>query len=147
MTFNWGHRLLLVFAVFGTMIAVLVYKSIHTNYDLVATEYYKDELAYQHIIDGMNNTNALKQKVTLQQSGKQLQLQLPFDTEVFNGSGSIHFYCPADARLDSKHPIDANNKGLQLLDIRSINTGNYIVKISWTNNGIPYYTEQPITIQ
>ncbi|MFZ8343681.1 FixH family protein, partial [Staphylococcus aureus] len=52
---NWGYKLLLAFISFALIIGILVYKSINTKYDLVSTEYYKDELRYQDKIDGSGN--------------------------------------------------------------------------------------------
>ena len=55
---NWGNKLLITFLVFGAGISFLVYRSMHTNFELVEKDYYKSELRYQEIIDGTNHVQS-----------------------------------------------------------------------------------------
>ena len=143
---NWGNKLLLVFAVFAGGMFFLVYKSIHTNYELVSKEYYKDELSYQGVIDGTKSANGLSSKVKILQQGETIDVQLPDEMKNGNVSGNIWFYCASDATKDRHIPIKLSAEALQQIERKIFLPGNYLVKFDWTNNNKHYYSEQPLTI-
>lgn len=143
---NWGNKLLVTFIVFGAGIFYLVYRSMHTNYELVEKDYYKTELRYQDIIDGTNRANALKGTVSIQQTEQGLVLQMPDEMKAQVISGTILFYCAYDASRDKKIGLDITTGGVQIVEKGRITPGEYTVKISWRTNGKNYYTERSITI-
>jgi uncharacterized membrane protein YhiD involved in acid resistance len=146
MTINWGNKLLIVFALFGTMIITLVYKAVHSNYDLVSKEYYKDELNYQQVIDGTNRANTLTAALEISQQRKQIQIQLPAEIKGADTRGSILFYCASDARKDKQFDLKTDADGLQQIDAGQLIPATYQVKINWQTNGKSYYTQQTFTV-
>ena len=74
---NWGNKLLITFIIFGAGIFYLVYRSMHTNFELVEKDYYKSELHYQQVIDGSNRAGELNSPVKFEQREKYIFLQLP----------------------------------------------------------------------
>lgn len=145
MTFNWGHKLVLVFLVFGSGMSYLVYRCVKTNYDLVSKEYYKDELAYQQVIDGTYKANLLSSKVQVIQNEKSIVLQFPAEMKKEVVSGSAWFYCPVDAKKDKKIVL-AVADGKQEITREQFAAGKYLVKLSWNTGNQHYYSEQPLTI-
>lgn len=145
MTINWGHKLLLVFLVFGSGMSYLVYRCVKTNYDLVSKEYYKDELEYQKVIDGTNKANSLSSKVQVIQNDRDIVLEFPAEMKQELLSGTAWFYCPVDAGRDKKITL-AVSAGKQEIARQLFAAGNYIVKLNWSNGSQQYYTEQTITI-
>ncbi|MBL7740778.1 MAG: FixH family protein [Chitinophagaceae bacterium] len=143
---NWGNKLLVTFIVFGAGMFFLVYRAMSTNFELVDKEYYKNELRYQEVIDGVNRANALSEVVKLAKTDNGLVLQLPAEMKGQEVSGTVHFYCDYDAKRDRKFEIHTDNNGMQMLDDKLIVSGNYIVKISWKAGGKDYYTEKPLSI-
>lgn len=146
MKFTWGHALIIVFVAFGGMIAYLVYGSMKTNYDLVSKEYYKDELAYQSVIDGKHRAEALSSSVKFSQANDSLTIHFP--EEMKNGSikGTALFYYAPDAARDRKLPLEASGTNELKINSRSFLPGNYTAKISWESDGQQYYSEQFIQI-
>jgi len=114
--------------------------------NLVATEYYKDELAYQDVIDATNNANALRTKASLMQSGSAIELQLPAEMKAHAVKGSILFYCPYNSSNDRRIELSVDSNAVQLLDIKKFSKGFYKVKIDWRDQHKHYYTEEPFTI-
>jgi hypothetical protein len=147
MTFNWGHKLMLVFIAFGGMISFLVYRSVKTNYDLVSKEYYKEELAYQQVIDGTRRANGLSSKVTITQENDSLLIRFPDEMKTGSIKGIALFYYAPDVRRDRKLHLDM--KGTNEIKFRDavFFPGSYTAKIRWENEGQQYYTEQTIRIQ
>jgi hypothetical protein len=143
---NWGHKLFLVFVVFAGGMFFLVYKSMHTNYELVSKEYYKDELTYQTIIDGVKSANALSDRLKIFQNDEIVTVQLPAEMKNGNVSGNIWFYCASDASKDRHITIRINENAIQQIDKEIFLPGTYEVKVDWTKDYKHYYTEQPLTI-
>jgi hypothetical protein len=147
MTLNWGHKLILVFLAFGAGMSFLVYQSMHTRYDLVSKDYYKDELAYQQVIDATNRANQLTGNVIISQTGETLTLQLPAAMKHTVVTGDTWFYCATDAGKDRKIPLTMNEEAQQVINKKLFLPGNYTVKINWQSNGRQYYAQQTLTIQ
>lgn len=146
MTFNWGHKLTIGFTAFAGMIIYMVVQSMNTKYELVSTEYYKDELQYQQVIDGTNRANQLSSKATVTQQNEELLIQLPAEMQQKTVTGSLWFYNATDSKKDKKLALQVNNHAAQVLDSRLFIPGNYTAKLSWASNGQTYYTEIPVTI-
>ena len=146
MTLNWGHKLMLGFFLFAGMIAYLVYQSMHTRYDLVSKEYYKDELQYQQIIDGTNQANRLSSRPAVSQTDNTIVIRLPHEMKQATVTGNIWFYCADNAQKDKKLPLQVNTDAVQTINSRQFSSGNYTVKINWEANGVKYYAETPVTI-
>ena len=147
MTFNWGHKLIVVFLVFGAMMAFMVYRSMKTKYDLVSNEYYKDELSYQKIIDGSNEANLLKTKISVVQEGSGIAIRLPDEMKNEMVKGESWFYCATDAKKDRKFDLQMNREAVQVIDANLFLPGKYIVKLNWSSAGRQYYAEQNLIIQ
>lgn len=147
MTFNWGHKLTLAFSAFVIFIFVMVYKAVNSNFQLVTKEYYKEELAYQEVIDGTNKANQLSAAVSIQQVDDQLIIQLPEEMKQQSVNGSIWLYCPSEDKNDRRLPLMVNGEGKQIISTKTIAADNYLAKIRWQANNETYYTEQRITIK
>jgi hypothetical protein len=146
MTFNWGHKLTLGFVAFAGMIVYMVVQSMHTRYDLVSTEYYKDELQYQQVIDGTSRANQLTSRATVTQQNEALVIQLPAEMQQKTITGSLWFYSVDDSKKDKKIALQLNDNAVQTIDSRQFVPGNYTAKLRWESNGTSYYSEVPVTI-
>jgi hypothetical protein len=146
MTFNWGHKLTIGFMAFATMIIYLVVQSMHTKYDLVSKEYYKEELNYQQVIDGTSRANQLSSRATVTQTNDQLIIELPAEMKQKAITGSLLFYSADNAQKDKTIPLQVDGNGMQTIDSRAFIPGNYTAKIRWESNGEQYYTEVAVTI-
>ena len=143
---NWGYKLLVVFAAFGAMMSYMVYRCVKTPVNLVSTEYYRDELAYQDVIDGRKKADALSGKIELRQEGSFISFRFPAEIRGLKSDGTIRFYCPADAAKDRNVALSLNPDGTQLVSTRAISPGHYVVKISWESNHSRYYIEEPLIV-
>jgi len=143
---NWGKKLIAVFIVFAAGMSYLVYRCSRVNVDLVSKEYYKDELKYEDIIQSTKTANALSGKVRLIQQGAVIMVQLPAEMENEKVSGTIWFYCAADASKDRHIPIETGSKASQQISKKLVLPGEYTVKLEWSSNNKHYYVEQPFRI-
>ncbi len=146
MKLNWGHKIMFAFIAFVALMFTLVYKSMHTDFDLVSKEYYKDELAFQDIIDGQNNALALSSSSKITIGDKELTITLPEEMKHTNTKGNIWFYCPTDAKNDRKMELAINEQAIQVISLENFKSAPYIVKLQWEVNGKKFYCEQPLKI-
>ncbi|NJL13400.1 MAG: hypothetical protein HC913_10615 [Microscillaceae bacterium] len=104
---NWGYRVTILYLSFVAFMLTMVYMSFQYEVNLVAKDYYKQEMAYQKEIDKMKNVQALEGKVGLeyQKEGQMLRLSLPGGAS----DGEILFFGPAMAKRLSPGP--ANRRG------------------------------------
>jgi hypothetical protein len=143
---NWGNKLLLVFVVFGGGISYMVFRCMQTPVDLVSEHYYKDELAYQQVIDGTRQANALSGTVALRLTAGGIRIQLPPEMNHKEVRGMIQFYCPSDAGRDRSLPLSIGSGGRADIAVANLLSGRYTVKISWTAGGVGYFAEQPFLV-
>ena len=146
MTITWGTKLLIVFAVFAGNISYMVYRCTNVDPGLVSNEYYKDELAYQKVIDGTNLANALTGTVSIKKENDHIILQLPLEMKKLSIKGTVLFYCPGNGKADRQLILQVNDDGGQIIDASQFMHGKYVVKITWDAESKHYYHEQPITI-
>jgi hypothetical protein len=143
---NWGYKLLLVFAAFGGMMSYMVYRCLQTPVNLVSSEYYRDELAYQDVIDEEKKAGALSGKIEFSQDTSFISVRFPPELRSAKPVGTILFYCPSDASRDRKITLDMRPDGIQQVDRRTISPGKYVVKIGWESNHTKYYAEEPLKV-
>ena len=144
---NWGNKLVIVFLAFGTLMIYMVTRCIQTPVNLVTKEYYKDELAYQEVIDGTNKANKLSSQVSISQYAEYITLQLPQEMNNKSLTGNVWFYCPASSKKDKRFILKVDNQGLQRISKDAFMPGRYTVKFRWENGEDAYYSEQSLNIQ
>lgn len=143
---NWGRSIIVAFVLFAAFLFYIVYGSMTAHFDLVADDYYKQELEYQKVIDSKHNTNELKEKISLKVENKIIRLILPEELRANATTGQIHFYSAQNAERDQKLELSFDQNGQQDIQIEKFTPGNYIAKIKFSNSGRDYYTEIPVKI-
>lgn len=143
---NWGNKLLLTFIVFVAGMGFLVYRSAKTEFELVEKDYYKQELAYQQIINSREEAKKLSVPVQFSQSEKGIELQLPPEMNGKTAGGEVWFYCAYDKGKDKKFPLQVNLQGLQSFSLDAISPGDYTIKVKWSDGLKNYYSEKALTI-
>lgn len=144
---SWGNKLLITFLVFGTGMIYLVYRSMHTEFELVEKDYYKTELGYQQVIDASKRSQGLGSKATIASRTSGLQLQLPPEMKDKQLSGSVWFYCAYSSSQDRKLLLQLDNEAAQHFPDTLLLPGHYTAKISWEDGSDHYYSEIPVTVK
>ena len=135
---SWGNKILLVFIVFAGMISYMVFRCMQQPVDLVSDQYYKDELAYQQVIDGMTRANALSAPIVLIPGPSGLALTMPVEMRGRTTRGNIMFYCASDASRDRTMPLAVDPGGNQTIPPGTLLPGRYEVKVGWVTDGLNY---------
>jgi hypothetical protein len=141
---SWGTKITFLYLSFATMIGVMVYKSATQTVDLVAPNYYEQELKYQDKIDGINNLNAESKAILIQQH--EGNVVFSFSKEMGTPEGHILFFKPDNASSDFKTEIKTDDEGVQTIEIKDLAKGTYLVKIDWKIGDKKFFKEERISI-
>jgi len=143
---NWGNKIIFVFIAFILLIGTLVYKSYQVQTELVSPDYYKDEIAYQQVINASNNTSNLSKKIEVEQNGKTFKVNFPEEINPKTVSGDIQFYCAYDSKNDLKFSLQMDSSGYIQYEKEKLNKGTYTLKIDFRENDKNYRIEKNIII-
>lgn len=141
---NWGTKIAFLYLSFATMIGVMVYKSVTQSVDLVAPNYYEQELKYQDKIDGINNLKAQSNAIFIDQ--KEANVTFSFSKEMGTPRGRILFFKPDNAASDFETEIKTDNEGFQTIETKDLTKGTYLVKIDWKIGDKKFFKEERISI-
>lgn len=135
---SWGNKLIIVFIVFAALMATLVYKATQAKFELVSKDYYQDELRYQDKIDGAANA-ALEAPISIQVNDEIISIEFPDAQKNANITGEAWFYCSVDATKDKRFVLSVDSTGIQRIERKGLQKGDYQIKISYEINQKKYY--------
>ena len=149
MKFNFGTGLIAFFALWALGVLFLVYKSSLENIDLVATDYYNKEVAFQSQIDKEKNVTQLSQpvQVNFDQSNQQVAIQFPNDFTSANLEGTIYFFKPDDASKDFNVKLNADACMKQVISSAEMKKGLWRAEMDWSCDGKNFYEEKDFLIR
>jgi hypothetical protein len=116
--------------------------------DLVASDYYEQELRYQDQLDRAHRAASLQAPATIgyDDSVKRITVSLP-PTHLGNKvKGWIQLYRPSAAGLDQKLPLELDSTGSQAIDASQLSAGLWHVRVSWNANGSDFYCDEKLVV-
>jgi len=141
---SWGTRILFLYLGFVALIVTLVTMSMKQQTDLVAKDYYAQELAYQSRLDKINRSRALSKPVSWKLENRKLVITFP--TEVTSSvTGTVYLYCPSDAAKDLKTKLGSNTREA-IIDLGAAVPGQYQVQLDWQSGSETYFDEGVINL-
>lgn len=145
---NWGWKIVLLYSAFVVMTLGMVFYFMGHDVELVADDYYKQEIEYQDQIDKLNNTRSLRKPIDISYSKALRSISITFPEEVVASGikGSIQLYRPSSAAEDKQFEIRIDESGNQQISVGSLSAGLWKIKISFQSMGKDYYDEKVITL-
>lgn len=144
---NWGWKLTIVYLSFVAGILTLVFKAKGEKVDLVASDYYKQELAFSQRLDATKNANQLSSPVVVSQTEDAIELTFPSECIGKIAEGTCTLYCPSDAMNDQRTPLHLNENGTCRIETGIMKRSMYLLKLEWKMSGKEFYSEQSITLK
>ena len=138
---NWGWRIAIFYGTFVVFMIGMVVMSFRQDFDLVADDYYEQEIAYQGRIDQLTNAKDDHQKVMVSNSNGMVQLSFASPAQQVK----IHFFRPSDDTMDFKVEEASVDSELSV-PIDKFSKGKYLVKVEWKDNGKTYFQEDDLFI-
>lgn len=146
MQIGWGWKITLLYSGFVALILFLVISSSRQQIDLVAKNYYEQEIRYQDVINAGKNQSGLSAALGISAKSDAVTISFP---EEFSGktvSGNIQFYAPVNAKWDRDFGIKLQNNAV-IIPRSELENTRYIVKISCVVDGKNFYQESDLTLQ
>lgn len=143
---NWGKSIVLAFVLFAGLIITMVYMSMQHDVNLVADNYYEEELAYEDQMNRIRNFESLVDKPSVKRIGSQIVLSFPSDVADNIQNGEIHFFRPSDHKVDKKIRIKLNQEYQQVFPVSAFGSGLWKTKLNWNDQGKEYFFEQKIVL-
>lgn len=146
MKWAWPAGLIIFFALFIGGIVFFVVWSTHQREDLVANNYYEQELQYQKRIDAVTRTSreGLKPAVAYDNVAHNLNLQFPV-TEIHATTGTVTLYRPSNADQDRAYALAMDGGGGQSIGV-VLASGLWRVKLEWVRDNQSYFAEEAIMV-
>ena len=145
---NWGTKIAIGYGLFVALTVGMVILAFQYDVNLVATDYYAQELEYQSQIDSHNNLMDLEGKMAIKVSkaSSLLEIQFPEGALAPGAHGQLQFFRPSDPSLDFQIDFDgAKGKVLQI-NTTKMAGGYWRVKMNWESEGKSYFFEQQIQL-
>lgn len=143
---SWGNKVLIAFVGFAGLIGLLVYSCMQHNFELVSKDYYKDEIAYQQLIDGSSNSNKIS-KLVIDRTKNSININLPAELKGMDVKGDVWLYCASNSANDKRLPLQVDAQGHMIVPAKILNKGNYQIKINYTANNQQFYHSQKLEIK
>jgi hypothetical protein len=143
---SWSYRITILYVGFVVLIISMVVLAMRQNVDLVAKDYYDQELKYQNKIDVINRTRELSESLSWEVKQGELSLKFPSQFKGEQIKGSIYFFRPSNAVLDQAIAITTDTSGIQSISTRELMKGVYKMQVSWSVNDTTYYNEGIIQV-
>lgn len=138
---NWGYKILISYLLFITAVLVMVYLSMQEKVDLVAKDYYDQEIAFQKKIDASKNNSSTGINWNIAIEDKNVIITYPDSVLAAQIKGNILFFRPSDEKSDVRANLALEGNGKQRIARSKFITGAYIVKIEWSMNGKNYFEQ------
>jgi nitrogen fixation protein FixH len=128
-------------------VTFVIYCSRHQA-DLVAADYYEQEIRYQDQIDRANRATSLQAPANVDYNSDThlITVSLPAGHLQESLKGWIQLSRPSAASQDQKLPLAVDANGRQQIDGKILSDGLWHVRISWNLNGTDYYFDQKLVI-
>jgi hypothetical protein len=141
---NWGFKITLLYVGFVAMILTLVFKASGEKVDLVAKDYYAQELKHQGKMDASSRALPFKDEIKVNVDHSFLTIQLP--TSAQPEKGTVGIYRPSDSTQDKTFDLGLDANGSQSMSTEGWQMGYYKINISWVSKGQEYLFEDTFFI-
>lgn len=137
----WGYGIAAVYTIFALATLSFVAFTMTQKVELVAKDYYAQEVTYEKQINRVRQTKELAQEITCELSadGKFIRLQMP--PKMAAVQGTILLYYPSESSLDMELELDPNDDGTQNILTVKLARGMWRVKVTWSYAGREFYNE------
>lgn len=144
----WPYAIIGWMLLFGTGMAAWVVVAVRNDPELVRSDYYEQEIAYQKQIDRLSRTAAVRSELSVAYDLAKANVALRIPTAHLGDklTGTIHFYRPSNAKLDFHLQLTVDAAGVQNVPTTKLQGGLWKVRVSWTSSGQEYFHDQSLVL-
>jgi hypothetical protein len=143
---NWGHGIMAAFILFAVYILALVTGCFNQNIDLVAEDYYAQEVVYQTRIHDIHNAEPFADQISVSAVGEMVTVKFPEGLSALVGNGSVNFFRPSDEKMDVMISLANIENGSIEVPLDQFTKGRYEVQIQWMVQDQGYFIKKDLFI-
>jgi hypothetical protein len=145
---HWPLGIATIYILFIFILLGIFIFSTFNKDDLVAEDYYDQEIKYQQQIERIKRADSLSQSVywTLAENKKWIMIKFPKDIEANEINGNILFFRPSDAKQDKLIALQLSPENIQIVSTQNLRPGLWKIKIFWQINQKDFYMEGKLVI-
>ncbi len=116
--------------------------------DLVAADYYEQEVRYQGEIERLQNAQrqAPTASVSYDPTVRHIKIELPLSHTQAGLSGTIRLYRPSALNLDRQLTLAPGPEGSQTIDAADLLPGLWKVRVAWSANHQDFLIDRQIVV-
>jgi nitrogen fixation protein FixH len=139
---NWGIKIILAFVAFVLFLGILIYRVYQSDMNLVSTDYYKQELAFQQQIEKLENERALVTSASIEHDPELQRLIIRFPADAEITTAELVLYRPSDASLDLNLHLKLDPDNTQAVSTTDLTRGLWQLKLEWQDRSQSYLKQQ-----
>jgi nitrogen fixation protein FixH len=126
-------------------VSFVAFCSLHPS-ELVAPDYYEQELRFQARMDSKEHARQLgsQASVTYDPLARVIRVSVPGPP--LNPLGTIQLYRPSAAGLDRQLPLKLDRAGRQDIGAAALEPGPWKVRVSWHAGGRDYFLDERVVV-
>jgi nitrogen fixation protein FixH len=141
----WPYGIILAFVLFISGTIGLIVMASTQREDLVSSNYYEQELRYQHRLENLERAAQSGASVVYDSTNRRLLVSLPSSQRGVAVTGLVQFYRPSEAGWDRAVPLSPDAEGRQALDSSQLQPGLWKVELHWSAGGQEYLVDRSFT--
>lgn len=148
-TFNpWPASIVATFVVFVSATIALVVVSGKDRVDLVAPDYYEQEIRYQTRIDQLRRTEpfAAATSASFDPALGRIAVHIPAHHAAAGATGDIQLYRPDHAGADRQVALAADGNGTQVIPASDLKPGLWKARIRWKVGSDEFYADRQVVV-
>ena len=116
--------------------------------DLVAPDYYEQEVRYQHQLDCTRRANQQAQLTSIRYDPARriIRISLPSQAAGPGASGDVQLYRPSSQALDRRFKLRLDPSGSQAIDATPLAPGLWRVRVAWQARGEDYLVDKRVIV-
>ncbi len=143
----WPYSLVAFFVVAITGIATLVTIAVTHRSELVATDYYDQEMRFQKRVDQVKRTQPWEGRIAVGYlAGSGVQIHLPREHAALGASGTASLYRPSAEDDDRSIQLALDADGGQVLPLRDLAGGLWKVRLQWKVADDEFFAERNLVV-
>jgi hypothetical protein len=137
----WGYGVAAVYSLFALATLSFVAFTMTQKVELVANDYYAQEVAYEKQIRREQQTKDLEKQMTCELTADHQFIHLQLPAEMKAAQGTILLYRPSESALDQELKLKLDGNGSQTISTAKLSKGAWRVKVTWSHAGREFYHE------
>jgi nitrogen fixation protein FixH len=144
----WPYGIVASFVAFIGGTVCLIVMACSSPSDLVAKDYYEQEIRFQKQMERSARAALLEQRTSLSYdaAAQQIRLVLPAEHAADQATGTVELYRPSESALDKRLALGTDSTGVQTIDAKQLKPGSWKVRVSWAVGAEEFYLERAIVV-